>query len=146
MQKVRKVIAIIFYMIAGLIVAASAYVFAESSNSISLIEMGLILLIIAIIGIVFFALAAWIHPSKRWRKHTAITISITTIVAFLGNINNYFVLKGMGDLELQTDMVEQAGSKYIDYNWTSIVIGSVILLVIAYLLFKSDMNKEREEL
>lgn len=133
----RKFFGVLLYLFAGMFIGTLVVVVGGNYNFTGEKEL-VVGIIIAVIGILFLLLAAWVHPSKAWKKHMAITIAVSTVIMFLGNVNQYFVIKGIQDNHIETEYTKILQDVPLTFNWTASIVMVIVLLGISLLLYKNN--------
>lgn len=135
----RKFFSIVFYIIAGLflaIVVSSSFQGSDLFGEESLF----ILLVLTGISILFFILASWIYPLKNWQKPTAITLFSAVGIMLIGTLNNYFVIKGIQNSDIELKEMQILNDAPLIYNFPLGISVSIVFLAFAVFFYKKSLN------
>ena len=134
----RKFIAIIFYIFGGMFIATTIMVATRETLFIDGSNFLVVSSIVLFLGTVFLLIGAWIHPSKEWKKHISITITSSTILMMLGNVQQYFLIKGMKDTDIDTKYTNVLKEMPLDYNWINSIMVTALLLAVSFWLYRKN--------
>jgi hypothetical protein len=139
----RKFFSIVVYVFAAIFAASIIFgSFQDISHDGNGTNGKLIVIaILTTISIVFFALASWIYPSKNWQKPTAITLFLAVGLSLIGMLNNYFIMKDMQNLDLQSTVTqEMLQEELLTYDLPFGILMSLVLLAIATFLYRKSLK------
>ena len=127
----RKFFSIVLYVIAGMFsfILVIISFMGMSKESLSVSEITITLFIILAITMFFFLLASLLYPSKNYYKPMYITLLSSTMIAFFGSINLYFIIQGYKNSDINTSMTAIFKNDTFLYNFTIGISVSILFLL-----------------
>jgi len=130
----RKFFSIILYIIAGLFLALTIGLsYTEPLNAGNILT-GIIFLMFALSSI-FFLLASLLYPHKNFYKPMCITWITSTIIITIGTVNQYFMMKGFKNSDINASIIEGLKKIGLPYNFTLGIAMSILFLLISFYFY-----------
>jgi len=133
----RKFFSIVLYVIAGIFSASLisvTFVNRSEMNDIAIIT----LFVILSLSTFFFLLASLLYPKRNYYKPTYLTLLISIVVMLAGGVNQYFMVKGFKNSDINASMADVFKEIDFSYNlFLGIPISIVLLLLTLYFYIQS---------